>query len=365
MSRINVTLVLSLLATSMLVGGAHARPQGPAKQSSYCAPINENLEGDVTLTPGCVYTQSIKITNSGTHLNCNGAELDGQGTIKTGVLIRASTGEINDVSVKNCVIRNFIGAGLMVAVGEGEKSRNDQSPTKVHLDNVTIVDTNGVGLNFNSYVKGVLVTNSKIQGSLGPGIYFSQSSAANIVKNSIIANNGWRPGMKGREGIAIDSSANNIIANNKIMGNGEGGIFIYKNCGEHFSSGKSVVRWQHSNKNQIVDNVFSDEKKGVWIASRQSKNLKKWDCGDQPVDAKSKFYNDYADYNTVRGNVFCSVEQGVLIEGDHNSVTGNRFANNVKEWVSEPYLKKAKPNGNVSVGNSYDKNTPADSECHR
>ena len=364
MQGIYAILVLSFLVASMFIGSAQGG-EGATRSTPHCRPIDGVLEGSVSLVKGCVYSQNIKITRNGTHLDCNGAELNGLSIIKVGILIKASVGEIEDVSVKNCVLRNFVGVGLMVAVGSGKKKRNDQSTIKVHIDNLSIIGTKGVGLNFNSYVKGVLVTNSKIVGSSGPGIYFSQSSASNIVRDSIIASNGKRPGMKGREGIAIDSSANNIIANNKIMGNSEGGIFIYKNCGEHFSSGKSVIRWQHSNKNRIMDNIFSDEKKGVWIASRQSKNLKKWDCGDQPVDAGGKFYNDYANYNSVRGNVFCAVGQGVLVEGDHNSITENRFASNVRMWTSEPYLKKAKPNGSVSVGNIYENNKAVGSECHK
>lgn len=38
-----------------------------------------------------------------------------------------------------------------------------------------------------------------------------------------------------------------------------------------------------SDENIVRHNVFVGERVGVWLASRQSKDLSKWDCGDPPL----------------------------------------------------------------------------------
>ena len=70
---------------------------------------------------------------------------------------------------------------------------------------------------------------------------------------------------------------------------------------------------------------------GVWIGSRMSENTLFMDCSDPYYDSGPvhRIHLDHAGSNTVRGNVFGSVEFGVRIEDDHNTVEDNVFVRNV------------------------------------
>lgn len=354
----------AVICTGLAFSGASwgASLQNGASQS--CPDLSNPLSGTVRLNPGCVYHQQVTISSSDTHLDCQGATLDGGMSIKTGILVAGQGAGISNVSVKNCIVRNFVGNGVMVVAGKNQRKRSGVPPMNIVLEGLKVENTRGVGVNFNSYVSGASLINSRVSGSVGAGIYLSQSTSANLIAGNEIVNNGRPFGRhKGREGIAIDSSARNKISNNLIQGNGRGGIFVYKNCGEHFSTGKSVIRWQHSDANEIVDNKFEGGEVGVWLASRQSRNQKNWDCGDKPVDPKGKYYNDYADHNVVTGNSFCNLKAGVIVEGDHNRVENNRFDSSVQSQFVEPYREKPKPNGSSSEGNIFSGNVSEETQC--
>ena len=55
-----------------------------------------------------------------------------------------------------------------------------------------------------------------------------------------------------REKIAVDGSARNIIVGNRFALGGQGGVFLYRNCGED-----GVIRHQTPSDNVITDNVFT------------------------------------------------------------------------------------------------------------
>ena len=324
--------------------------------------LPNKISGNVRLESRCVYNASIVISDSDTVLDCSGATLDGGDLLKTAILINGRGKKINNVTIRNCRLVNFVGRVINVTSGIPKWSLSKDieknysvSPEKIVIDNVSVTGGRG-GVYFDSYVTDSVLRNSVVRGADKVGIYLEQGSKGiSILDNKIIKN-----GVSGRrEGVAIDSSANNLIKGNIFDGNGAGGVFLYKNCGENFKSGKSVLRWQPSDHNRIVDNVFRSQPVGVWVASRQSRDLSKWGCGDPALDGRSRFYEDFANNNHVESNQFCDVRIPIRVEGDNNYVARNKFGKMVSGAIQEPFRDRAKPDGRVTTGNIYEANSSA------
>lgn len=324
-----------------------------------CVIPDLNDGGIITLNSDCTYRESIVIKKSNMVLDCNGASLDGEGKRTIGILVKGI--KLSNIKIKNCKVINFTKTGIMVVSAEKysvEKSPPHYyslSPQGITIEKSEVVNSGGVGIVLNAYVNNSSILDSTVYRAKAVGIYLSQSSRNNVISGNILKENG-RTGKHLREGLAIDSSAYNFIYNNRFDSNGAGGIFLYKNCGEHADKKLSPIRWQHSDFNKIVNNSFFNEKVGIWIASRQSKNLKTWGCGDPSIDNQGIYYKDYADNNIVEHNNFCRAATGVIIEGDNNSVRYNFFDSHETSWVKEPYQLKTKPDGVTTTGNSYSPN---------
>lgn len=336
-----------------------------ANSDSCKLPDMQNSGLTVTLDASCVYHGELKINKSGTYLNCQGATLDGENTYRVGILVTGKGKKISDVKIMNCKIINYVNSGVRITNGikaqelSGEHDLNySRSPERITLTNIKIFNSGRVAVFFDSYTTNSKIDDSEIVGSGGPAIYLEHSSQKiEILKNIIINNGDPKNGKSGSAGIHIDSSANNIIKDNYFSGNKAGGVFLYKNCGEKFSTGKSVIRWQHSDYNTIIKNKFSDEKVGVWIAARQSKNLSKWDCGDSSMDGKKKYYEDFANNNLIKNNNFCNNKISVRIEGDNNEILENSYNSTPETFVQFPDSMREKIIGKPAIGNKVEKNT--------
>jgi parallel beta-helix repeat protein len=225
-------------------------------------------------------------------------------------------------------VRHFTRSGIRITsdIAANKLSPNHEenyrrTPTRITLENVEVTGSGRVGIYFDDYVTHSTLSHSIVRDSYMSGIYLEHSSRNNkIVGNQIINNGHERFGKGKREGLAVDSSAYNLIEANRFESNGAGGVFLYKNCGEHFSTGKSVIRWQHSDYNIIRNNTFVNEPVGIWLASRQSRDLSGFDCGDKPREGSLKFYPDYADNNVVVGNHFFGGKVMVRNDGQGNKL---------------------------------------------
>ena len=181
----------------------------------------------------------------------------------------------------------------------------------------------------------------------GVGIYLEAGSKHNLVEHNRIHGNGYkditdegvafeiggvpiRYQSTGREGIAIDGSRRNVVGRNRIFGNSAGGIFFYKNCGEYMSKERRHwVRRYGANGNLIVGNVISDEQNGVWLGSRMAENQYFLECSDPAYVSGDlrRIHRDYAKHNTILGNRFVSVTNGVRVEDNGNRILRNSFSN--------------------------------------
>lgn len=340
-------------------------------QSACDKPIPQEVTADLTLPANCEYHSSLSVHTGNLTINCNGSTFNGDDTLKEGLQIDSQGKPLSHVTIRNCTFKNFKGHGILIGWSgpDGNKGTNHadiyaRTPSDILIDNVHIQHTRQVGLYIDDYVQRVTIQNSEVRDAASPGIYLEHSSRNITLRNNLITENARG---KHREGLAIDSSANNIVENNTFENNGGGGIFLYKNCHEHADRGiKSVERWQHSDNNIIRNNTFRNEKVGIWIASRQSRDLHTWNCGDKPMNADAHFYEDFANHNTVQNNTFCSVEVPIRIEGDNNTITGNRIdarnfdARNNKSPIELPVTQREKILHRPQTGNTITGNTPID-----
>lgn len=313
-------------------------------------------------------------------LDCQGAILDGGGRIPTGVLIDSGGGPLEDVVIKNCTFKNFKYNGIRIgwSIKDVLKSSIRQGdlyqyhPKNIKIENVKILNSGTVGVYIDDYVSHVDIKNSEVSGSGYVGVYYEFSSKNNALESSLISHNGYGRLMNGtrnntrREGVSVDSSEGNIIYNNVFKNNALGSLFLYKNCQEDFSKGQSAKRILGASNNIIKNNEFIDEKIGIWIASRQSRDLKKWDCGDDSI-YQGRFFLDFADGNSVLNNNFCNVQKGIIVEGDRNELIGNSFKGDFFTGIFQPITARQKylnrpPVGNVYKDNNFDKNIQCESK---
>jgi parallel beta-helix repeat protein len=259
----------------------------------------------------------------------------------------------------------------IVAKGTLVIDQDDQVVEGMIFDNVRI------GVYVKRGVKGTVIRDCAFVGNAQMGIYLDADSTGAIIEGCTFRDNGWRYSRKNgkrgiwprlswarREGIAIDGSSENIIHNCVFSGNALAGITLYKNCAEY----NGPPRCHGSNDNLIYDCSFRDEKIGIWIASRQSRDLTTWECGDLtpypnplpapwklknvpyspwfnpgsfvkpfwrpgetlgwddfPIKHKVGIWPDEARRNTVRAITFVDCGTGVLIEDDDNEVSACLF----------------------------------------
>lgn len=313
-----------------------------------CEEPPQKITTNTVLDAQCVYKGDYIITASNVSLDCRGATLDGEGTRRFGVRVDSQGSPLQNVTIKNCVIKNFGINGIWIGWGkpDAEKAAMGsrdfiyaRTPQKTTIDHVAIDGSGRVGLYVDDYVKDTKITDSTVTGSAGTGVYIEHSSMRTHIVSSSFSNNG----LGKREQIAIDSSSENVIENSEFDTNGVGGVFLYKNCYERAASDSaSVPRWMPSNNNIIRKNLFTGTGTAVWVASRQSRNLKGFECGDPPIKPGLFIYKDYAQYNTVTSNKFLGSGVAVNVEDSFNTVSTNDFTqfDGVNVRVGAKYLNE-------------------------
>lgn len=324
-----------------------------------------NVSGNVKLDPQCRYTATVRITSPNTTLDCQGATIDGEGKRQTGIEVDSQGVPLSNVEIRNCVVQNVRGQGVMVGWSAPDRSKAEAhdrqelyrlTPTDVRLRRVTVRNAGNVGIYIDDYVTHALIDHSEVSGSGSVGIYLEHSSRWSTVQDSVITDNGV---IQRREGIAIDSSMGNTLRHDEISGNAGGGVFLYRNCSEHYlEDSKQVKRWQSADSNKIEDNDISGGKAGVWIASRQSMDVHNMKCGNGYY-AEGKYTLDSAHGNKVIANRIHDVDYGVIVEDDDNIVQGNVLMNvrttgvKVGSIPRDQFLKRP-VTGVRLIGNRFD-----------
>jgi parallel beta-helix repeat protein len=172
-------------------------------------------------------------------------------------------------------------------------------------------------------VTGLILQSSILEGQTNTvAIYLDAESA-----HSQIIDNTFSITTRRRELIAIDGSAHNIISGNTFESMSNGGIFLYRNCGE-----KGTIRQQKPQYNLISDNTFkygsgSRQRPAVFLNSRAGKQRY---CFNDPAHPYGSSANpmDFAQFNKVVNNtVIGSQKNRNTFRNDDstNTISGNKF----------------------------------------
>jgi len=276
---------------------------------------------------------------SGTILDCNGATIDvsaGEGRKqKTAIVVRSKETASgpwdapSNITIRNCKINGFVriyglgenadGATMKASSRDPNHTAFAQAsgPRNVRLENVTFTAPGGIPFYVGPGVTNAALVNSRINGkSTSVAIYLDAESANNTISNNVFGITTEK-----REMIAIDGSANNRIIGNTFQHAENGGVFLYRNCGEG-----GVIRHQKPQYNQITGNTFRYTSSflaqpAVWLNSR---NGDRSYCFKDPAYAfgSSASNLDFAQNNVVRKN---------RLEGGSESLIRNDDPSNVIE----------------------------------
>lgn len=348
--------LLAVAACGMVAaasGAASAAPCSEAFKAEALAPATDQKKQimptcDLTLGPKDVVTKQIVLAGraaSNLRIDCNGATIDGGGgTVNRGsdmIVIRsvganpeqmASDRPMN-VTVSQCRI---VGSVRVIGLGKnGEDARvrassflkghtlraQSAAPTGVRLSGLSISGTGRSPVYLAPGVTDVVLEKSRLTGrSDGPAVYLDAESGRNRIIGNTIAVDTSR-----REQIALDGSADNLIKDNHLSALSNGGIYLYRNCGEG-----GTVRHQAPQRNRIEGNEFYYSKyfglsPSIWIGSRNGLRIY---CGQDrgyPFGSSADD-RDRADDNSVVANRIVRRPPSLMIRdgGARNRIEGNR-----------------------------------------
>ena len=232
------------------------------------------------------------------------------------------------ITIRNGSIRGSIRIYGLGVNGEAAKVRESShreghtawaqavAPRAILLEDLKIEADHRIPLYLGPGVTGVTVRNCTFTGwSASTTVYLDAESGGNRIEGCTF------DVRSGREVMAVDGSATNIITENRFLQTPFGGIYLYRNCGEG-----GTVRHQAPQGNVIENNFFNMKdlrsgSYGIWLGSRQGRRSY---CED---DAGYSFGSsidnrDFADQNTLRGNIFQPAsDRSVRDDGSDNRIS--------------------------------------------
>lgn len=314
------------------------------------------VKGHSILSQNCDLTDKsirFELNDSHSSLDCQGALLSTRAddsSKASAIMIKPKMDSaIEDITVANCHvdgyghalhIRQYSNPNQRYARGFIKPSDNRAlAPSDIHVINVSSRNSINSGMFVGDHVHDITFDKVHIQNAGTVGLYLEFGSRDNVIKNSVFIGNGFRSFKPNREAIAVDSSSNNRIENNQFIHNGAGSVLLYRNCFEHADDptrSNHFKRTESSRDNVISNNSFRDEPVGVWVASRQSRNLKGFECGAYLLKQTpfSSYHLDSAKDNKINNNYFEQVQQGIIVEDDGTQINDNQFAATVSMPIS-------------------------------
>lgn len=278
-----------MLALAAFLAGLAQAPDLPAARPCSSAEMAEltasgdtpyHLKCQARLPMGRAITRPVVIQGaeaSGASLDCQGQAVGRPGqsvtTRQPTIAIWSDRGEAirwsrpTDITISRCTIHGAIRIWGMGSDGRYDDLRDSSrtanhtaaaqaaAPTRITLDRLALVANGTIPLYVGPGVTEVTLKGSRFSGQTeAVALYLDAESARNRIENNRFAVR------TGREIIAIDGSARNAIIANQIALYGQGGIFLYRNCGE-----RGVIRHQTPSFNLIADNVFTG---ASWLRPR-------------------------------------------------------------------------------------------------
>lgn len=271
------------------------------------------------------------INKSETVIDCKGKEFNSGEN--TEIRINSSKeNKVKNVTIKNCKIRGSIRTvglgfnGESKGVNESSKTEGhtkraqDAAPSNILLSNLKIEGVQRIPVYIGPGTTNVTIENTEFTGvSNAVVIYMDTESGYNVIKNNIFD---VTPQYNMREVIAVDGSAHNEISGNTFNKASNGGIYLYRNCGEG-----GTVRHQSPQYNIISNNTFKLDnlswvEYGIWLGSRNGNRSYCEDDAGYPFGS-SIDNRDFADYNTVVENKFYGSSRKISNNGKNNKVIDN------------------------------------------
>lgn len=224
------------------------------------------------------------------------------------------------VTVRGCTVEGSVRVTGMGVNGEAAAVRESShqaghtaraqaaAPTNIALSQVHIIGSGTIPLYVSPGGTRVSLTDSRITGtSASVAIYLDAESARNVIRNNVIS-----VSTSGREQIAVDGSAYNEIVANHFGSLSNGGIYLYRNCGEG-----GTVRHQSPVHNGIVANVFYYNhylgwNPSVWVGSRNGWRSYCEDDAGYPFGS-SVSNLDYAKYNVLAQNQIYKLSTDLML----------------------------------------------------
>lgn len=248
---------------------------------------------------------------SGLRINCNGARIERKaGSTVTAMVVVQSTYDLptveaemlkaydnsrgipvapygvsrpEDVEINGCRISGTVqisglgGTPAVISARSQSDTLNNQhslrmramAPRRIHLNQLEIYADPSLGLSdlvyFHDGVSDSSLVSSTLSGEVrAVTLYLSPDGVNNTIQNNTF--NVAHTADGNREIIAIDGASNNIISGNAFLHVEDGGIYLYRNCGESGST-----RHQSPTGNQIFENDFYYKKSSaaaVWVGRR-------------------------------------------------------------------------------------------------
>ena len=301
------------------------------------------LTCSITLEPDDVITKQIIYAGSkasGIILDCGGASIS-EDTLETlGInkpmiqiqSVKKADGSWDvptDMTITNCSITGSIrlqGLGtngqakqVQLSSLSADHTRKAQAaaPTRILFSRLKLTGDGPIPLYLGPGLTQVTLTRSQLAGTGVTAMYLDAESA-----NNTITNNTFSVKTKSREQIAIDGSARNVISGNTFTNPANGGIFVYRNCGEG-----GTIRHQKPQYNTISGNTFHYQtaflaKPAVWLNSRRGAQRY---CFRDPAHpfGSSLSSQDFAQFNTVTGNRFTGATPSLIWNSDPSNIVAD------------------------------------------
>lgn len=200
---------------------------------------------------------------------------------------------------------------------DGHLSIRRAAPKRITLDSLWVEGTGRNPIYFGPGVMHSTLKNSTVTGiSTRVGVYLDAESAHNILTGNVFSVNtvdgSWLGFYdRGWPQLALDGSAHNEISNNSFEQLKQGGIYLYRNCGEG-----GTVRVETPSYNRITNNRFIYQRQrlsdpAIFIGSRNYGRFENWwpgsHCNDDVSGAAmgSAINNaDNAQHNKISNNLF-------------------------------------------------------------
>ncbi len=292
----------------------------PAQRAGALQPVvggssSYSLTCSLALSPGERVTRTLVLDGaegSGVRIDCQGGALgEAGGPSRVRIDIRSHRdgggwSRPTDIRIARCTLygsARIWGMGgddrdeeLRISSRRPDHTAQAQAaaPSRIVFDHVVFVTEGLIPLYVGPGTTRVSVRASRFEGRAPLAVYLDAETADNVLED-----NGFDL-LTRREVVAVDGSARNRIARNRFVLRGEGGVFLYRNCGE-----RGVIRHQPPVDNVIAANRFEVRKAGaraVVVGSRQGRDRYCRADAGYPFGSSADD-GDHAERNIVEGNV--------------------------------------------------------------